>query len=111
MIVLQPFCDCYTEVLLPFIADFWDVHHAEFSLETCRGILRDWRKAENCFFVIMRNDTAVGFLRTHNSSQQYAGLMIFMWMRRSGGRALPAKQFDRWKSGCSPMAAAAFAWR
>ncbi len=68
MIVLQPFCDCYTEVLLPFIADFWDVHHAEFSLETCRGILRDWTKAENCFFVIMRNDAAVGFLRTHNSS-------------------------------------------
>ena len=68
MIVLQPFCDCYTEALLPFIADFWDVHHAEFSLETCRGILRDWTKAENCFFVIMRDDAAVGFLRTHNSS-------------------------------------------
>lgn len=68
MIVLQPFCDCYTEALLPFIADFWDVHHAEFSLETCRGILRDWTKAGNCFFVIMRNDAAVGFLRTHNSS-------------------------------------------
>ena len=55
-------------MLLPFIADFWDVHHAEFSLETCRGILRDWTKAENCFFVIMRDDAAVGFLRTHNSS-------------------------------------------
>lgn len=49
MIVLQPFCDCYTEALLPFIADFWDVHHAEFSLETCRGILRDWTKGKTAF--------------------------------------------------------------
>ena len=111
MIVLQPFCDCYTEVLLPFIADFWDVHHAEFSLETCRGILRDWTKAENCFFVIMRNDAAVGFLRTHNSSPTVCWIDDIYVDAAQRGRALPAKQFDRWKSGCSPMAATAFAWR
>ena len=68
MIRLEPFCDRYTEALLPFIADFWDVHHAEFSSETCCGILRDWTKGDGRFFVIVRDETAVGFLRTHNSS-------------------------------------------
>lgn len=47
MILLEPFCDQYTEVLLPFVADFWNVHHAEFSLEACRSLLRDWMKEES----------------------------------------------------------------
>jgi len=68
MILLEPFCDQHTEALLPFIADFWNVHHAEFSLETCRSILWDWTKEESQLFVIVRGDAAVGFLRTHNSS-------------------------------------------
>ena len=68
MILLEPFCDQYTEVLLPFVADFWNVHHAEFSLEACRSILRDWMKEKSQLFVIVRDDAAVGFLRTHNSS-------------------------------------------
>lgn len=68
MILLEPFCDQYTEVLLPFVADFWNVHHAEFSLEACRSLLRDWMKEESQLFVIVRDDAAVGFLRTHNSS-------------------------------------------
>ena len=54
MIVLQPFCDCYTEVLLPFIADFWDVHHAEFSfLKPFEFVHNIPPRAAQCFDAIM----------------------------------------------------------
>lgn len=68
MITLKPYTPDYESVLAGYVVSFWDVHHSDVSLEEAKQTLSDWTKDDHHLFAICLNETAVGFIRTHNTS-------------------------------------------
>lgn len=68
MIELRNFEPQYTEMLAPFVVDFWDTHHSAVALDSARKALTEWAAGEYQLWAIVRDQQPVGFLRSHNSS-------------------------------------------
>ena len=68
MIALKPYTSEYESTLAEYVIAFWDVHHSTVPLEEAKETLSDWTKGNHRLFAILRDQTIVGFIRTHNTS-------------------------------------------
>lgn len=69
MITLKPYTSEYESILAKYVISFWNVHHSNVSLQEAKESLSDWTKDDHKLFTILLDDTAVGFIRTHNTSK------------------------------------------
>ena len=69
MITLAPYTPEHEAVLAGYVVAFWEVHHSDVSLQEAKQTLSDWTKDDHKLFTIFFENAAVGFIRTHNTSE------------------------------------------